>query len=171
MPTADFQKAIQKYPAKGVQGDKATLNPVVYADRNYITGDDKCSVGNFVWDDPTNPVPANYAGSGVLKALSTGTGQPVGFVERNLSYFDFNLKDGGTLVLPKAANLNIACRGDFYAVAATVATKGQKVFAVLADGSLKTGAAGATISGAVETSWVVTEGGAIGELITISNWS
>ena len=92
-------------------------------------------------------------------------------MERNLSYFNYDLKDGGTLTLPEAANLTVVRRGDLYAVASTAANKGQKVFAVLADGSLKTGPAGAAVSGAVETPWTVTEGGAAGELITISNWS
>ena len=43
--------------------------------------------------------------------------------------------------------------------------------AILAGGGLKTGTAGASISGAVETGWSVLEGGAAGEIITISNWS
>lgn len=171
MAIANFQTEVQKYPAKGVPGDKAGLNPTVYTDRNYISGDAAVTVGNFVWDDPGNPVPPDYYGSGVMKALSTGTGLPLGLVQRNLSYFNYDLMDGGTLVLPEGSNLNTVIRGDLYAVAATAATKGQKVFAVLADGSLKTDAAGATVSGAVETPWVVTEGGAAGELITISNWS
>lgn len=171
MAIANFQGQVQKTPAKGVPGDKASLNPHVYTDRNYVAGDDAVTVGNFVWDDPANPAPADYHGSGVLAALSSGTGQPAGIVERNLSYVNYNLLDGGTLVLPEHAPLNTVRRGDLYAVASTAATKGQKVFATLADGSIQTGAAGATISGAIETPWEVTEGGAAGELITISNWS
>lgn len=177
MAIANFQGQVQKVPAKGVPGDKASLNPTVYTDRNYIAGDDAVTVGNFVWDDPANPTPAaqnpNGHGSGVLKALSTGTDGvlPLGVVERNLSYVNYNLRGGGTLVLPEHAPLNTVKRGDLYAVASTVATKGQKVFASLADGSIQTAAAGATITGAIETPWEVTEGGAAGELITISNWS
>lgn len=171
MATANFQTQVQTYPAKGVPGDKASLNPAVYTDRNYISGDAAVIVGNFVWDDPDNPT--DYYGSGVMKALSSSASAvaPLGIVERNLSYFNYDLKDGGTLTLPEAANLTVVRRGDLYAVASTAANKGQKVFAVLADGSLKTGPAGAAVSGAVETPWTVTEGGAAGELITISNWS
>lgn len=173
MAIANFQGQVQKVPAKGVPGDKASLNPTVYTDRNYITGDDAVTVGNFVWGDPANPAPADYHGSGVLKALSKGTDGvlPLGVVERNLSYVNYNLLDGGTLVLPEHAPLNTVKRGDLYAVASTAATKGQKVFATLADGSIQTAAAGATVTGAIETPWEVTEGGAAGELITISNWS
>ena len=170
MPTTHFQAQVQKTLAKGVPGDKATLNAHVYTDQNYIAGAG-VTVGNFVWADPANPLPANYNGSGVLKALATGTGQPMGIVERILSYVNTNMTDGGTLAVAERSALNIVKRGDLYAVSATAATKGQKVFAVLANGTLKTGAAGATVAGAIETSWTVTEGGAASELITISSWS
>ncbi|MDR2075635.1 MAG: DUF4646 domain-containing protein [Desulfovibrio sp.] len=171
MALANFQTAVQKRQAKGIAGDKATLNPFVYTDRNYFAGDGAVTVGNFVWEDPANPAPGAYEGSGVFSALSSGTGAPLGIVERNHSYVNYDLLDGGTLVVPQKALLNVVRRGDLYAVAATAATKGQKVFAVLADGSLKTGAAGDTVAGAVETAWEVAEGGAAGDLITITNWN
>lgn len=171
MAYVNFPDTVQKFPAKGVPGDKATLNPFVYTDRNYVAGDDAVTVGNFVWDDPANPVPADYHGSGILKALSNGTGLPLGIVERNLSYVNYDLLNGGTLVVPELAPLNTVKRGDMYVLSATAAIKGQKVFATLLDGSVQTGAAGATIAGAIETHWEVAEGGAAGELITISNWS
>ena len=62
----------------------------------------------------------------------------------------------------------MAAKGDFWAVAKTVAVIGQKVFAVIADGTIKTGAAGAAVAGAVETDFKVVTAGAIGELIIIS---
>ena len=168
---ASFQSEIQKCPAKGVAGDKASLNPIIYTDRNYLAGDGKVAVGNFVWNDPTNSTSGDYHGSGIFKALSSGTGQPLGLVERSQSYVNYNILDGGTLIVPENAALNVARRGDYYVVAATVATAGQKVFATLASGVVRTGTAGATIAGAVETNWTVTEGGAIGDIITISNWN
>lgn len=168
MAKANFQKQVATTPAIGVPGDKASLNPFVYTDRNFVAGDDTVTVGNFVWDDPDNPT--DYHGSGVFKALSSGTGQPLGIVQRNLSYVNYDILDGGTLIVPELAPLQTVIFGDMYAIATTAATKGQKVFAVLADGSLKTGAAGATIVGAVETNWLVTEGGAAGEIITVSSW-
>lgn len=170
----NFPNTIQQYPAKGVQGDKATLNPFVYTDRNYIAGDDGVTVGHFVWDDPTNPVnnPDDYHGSGIFKALSTGTAgvQPVGIVERNLSYILWDLTVGASLVVPKGSALNTVKYGDMYVVATTAATKGQKLFAVIADGTIQTGAAGGTVSGAVETPWVVVDGGPADSLITVSSW-
>jgi len=170
MANADFQTQVQKCPAVGVPGDKASLNPIVATDRNYIAGDGAVKVGNFVWEDPTNPVPPNYHGSGIMAAKSSGTGLPLGVVLRNLSYVNADIFDSGTLAVREQSNLTVVKRGDLYAVATTAATKGQKVFARLADGAVVTGAAEATITGAIETPWKVTEGGAAGELITISNW-
>lgn len=167
-----FQAEVQSYPAIGVPGDKATLNPVVATDRNYIAGDAGCTVGNFVWADPDNPVSPDYHGSGIWAALSTGTTgvQPLGVVLRNLSYFKGDIFEGATLVVPEGSNLTTIIRGDLYAVSSTASTRGQKVFATLADGHIQTGAADATIEGAIETPWVVREGGAAGEIITISSW-
>lgn len=176
MPIANFQNQVQQFPALGVPGDKATLNPFVYTDRNYLAGDAAVTVGNFVWDDPDNPVPPNYHGSGVLQALSSGEDGvlPLGIVQRNLSYINYNILDGGTLVVPENAPLQVVVKGDMYVVSTTAATKGQAVFATLADGSIQTGTAGATVTGtvtgAVETPWIVVDGGAAGELITISSW-
>ena len=173
MAKTDFQTQVATTPAVGVPGDKASLNPFVYTDRNFVAGDATVTVGNFVWDDPDNPATnASYHGSGIFKALSTGEAGtlPLGIVQRNLSYVNYDILDSGTLVVPELAPLQTVLFGDMYAIATTAATKGQKVFAVFADGSLKTGAAGATIAGAIETNWLVTEGGATGEIITVSSW-
>lgn len=60
----------------------------------------------------------------------------------------------------------------FWVRTTTVATVGQSVFAVLADGTTATGAAGATIAGAVEVAgWKVVAlqaSGAVGDLICIA---
>lgn len=155
----NFQQQVNAYPAKGVPGDRASLNPHVYVIGNPLA-EGHVTLGRFVWD-----------GSEIGLAKNSGTGKPLGFVERVLAYYDLELGQPGGLATPDRAPLLVARKGDYYAVAVTAAIRGQKIFAVLADGSLKSGAAGAAISGAVETDWVVIEGGAAGELITISNWS
>ena len=172
MANTHFQTQVAKFPGLGVPGDKASLNPIVTTDRNYIAGDAAVKVGNFVWADPLNPVSPDYHGSGVWEALSTGGADvlPLGVVMRNLSYVNYDIFSGATLTVAKGANLTVVTRADLCVVAATASTRGQKVFAVLADGSIKTGAAGATIRGAIETFWTVKEGGRRGELITISSW-
>ena len=162
MTYVGFPSTVQKYPAKGKPGDKASLNPVVYTDRNYTAGDKAVTAGNFNWADPADSV----------AALSTGASgaTPLGIVENTLSFVNDDVRSAGTLAVPNGSSLSTVRRGDLYVVASTAAAEGQKVFAVLADGSIKTGTAGAAVAGAIETAWKVTEGGAAGELITISNW-
>jgi hypothetical protein len=171
MAKAHFQTEVQKLPAIGLPGDKASLNPFVYTERNYLAGDEAITIGKFVWSDPDNP-DSSEAGS-VLKALSEGNDgvRPLGIVERNLSYANYDLLDGGTLIVPQFALLNIVRRGDLYAVAMTDAQVGHKVYATFSDGSLQTYSTGQDIYGAIETAWEVVQGGYEGELIIISNWN
>lgn len=72
--------------------------------------------------------------------------------------------------VPVGYPVSVEVKGDFFAVTATDATVGQKVFAVSADGTIKTGAAQATVEGAVETDFEVIQAGAAGDVIIISNW-
>ena len=157
--TAVFQTQINAAPAAGVPGDRATLNPAVYTVDNPLA-EGPVTVGTFVW-----------SGTAAGQAKNSGTGAPLGFVERVQVYRSHSLSEGATLTVPAGSALTVARRGDYYAAAATAATAGQAVFAVLADGTLKTGAAGAAVDGAVETGWTVVNGGAAGETIIISTWS
>ena len=56
-----------------------------------------------------------------------------------------------------------------WATADTTVTRGMKAFATLADGSIQFAAAGATVTGAVETGWAAFTAGATGDLVMISN--
>jgi hypothetical protein len=146
--------------AQGVPGEKASLNPAVYYP-NTLLAEGAVTVGSFVFAGTDPQTQAKNSGASGASAL--------GFVERNIVYYDFaNVLEDGTLVVPDSSALTIATRGDFWAVSASDATVGQKVFAVLADGSLKTGAAQATVAGAVETGFVVMTAGEAGEVIIIS---
>ena len=152
-----LQQKVNLYPVEGVPGERASFNDVFYAGNLWAEGN--VVIGTFVWGgtDPTK------------QAKNGGAWQPLGLVVRNLSYPDFDATSEGTQIIPNSFPLSIAKTGDFYVVALTASSFGQKVFAVLADGTLKTAAAGATVSGAVETPWTVTSGSAaIGELITVS---
>jgi hypothetical protein len=145
-------------PARGVPGQKAGLNDGFHYYPNTLLAAADLPVGGFVWlgSDPET------------LAANTGTGKPVGFVERNIVYPDYDLMSEGTLVVPEGSALAVATHGDFWAVSAAAATVGQKVFAKLADGSITTGAAGATVTGAIETDWGVVTAGLAGEPIIIS---
>ena len=74
------------------------------------------------------------------------------------------------MTIREGSTVTVVLSGERWVLSGTAATAGQKVFAVKADGSVKTGAAGATVTGAVETKWTVVRGGAAGEVIAISAW-
>ncbi|MDR2075654.1 MAG: hypothetical protein LBP61_01790 [Desulfovibrio sp.] len=140
----------------GVPGMKADANEFDYYPQS-LAAEGDVPVGAFVW-------PGTAPGSQGKKA---GTGVPLGLVERNIVYPNYDPLEDGSAVVPDGETLTVATAGAFYAVTGTAATVGQKVFAVLADGSLKTAAAGATVTGAVETEWKVITAGAAGETIII----
>lgn len=155
-----FQKQVDLYNASAVAGDVATLNPAVHTVGNPFA-EGPVTVGNFVWEG-TDPE---------TQAKATGTGAPIGIVRRVLAYVNADLRSEGTLTLAAGSTLTVEKIGDLWVTSSTAATKGQKVFATLADGSIQTGAAGATVAGAVETEWVVEKGGEAGDLIVVSRWN
>jgi len=155
-----FQSQVNLGYARGVAGSKASFNPFVYWPNNLLA-DGPVAVGSFVWPG-TAPQ---------IQAKNTGTGVPIGIVERNIVYPNFLVFEEGTLIVPDGSALATVIKGDLWVVSLTAATDGQKVYANLADGTIQTDAAGETITGAVETPWVVVSGGAAGDPILISNWS
>ena len=68
---------------------------------------------------------------------STGTGKPLGFVARNIIYPIYGIEAENNNIVPAGYNVNVMVEGDFYVEVAAKVTKGQKVFAVLADGTVK----------------------------------
>ena len=135
---AEFQKGVNLYQAPGVPGSFAGINPAHSAPFNYRakTG---VKVGGFVWDN----------GDGTCSG--TGSGAPIGFVHRDHIYTFTDITTGGSLAVPEGQNVEAFTQGDFFASPAAAVTKGQKVFAVTADGTLKGGTAAGSVSGAVET--------------------
>lgn len=156
-----FQTKVYTTVAPGVAGDLATPDQAIYQALNFIA-EEPCTVGNFVFASATAPE---------SQAVPGGSGQPLGLVQRNLSYVNQNITSPGTLTVPAGSALMVAILGDFWVVSATDATVGQAVFANATTGAVSTAAPGATVEGSVETSWRVKKGGAAGEPIIISNWS
>ena len=72
--------------------------------------------------------------------------------------------------VPVGYPVSVEVKGDFFAVTTAAATVGQKVFAVLADGTIKTGNAQTTVKDAIETDFEVIQAGDAGDVIIISNW-
>jgi hypothetical protein len=155
-----MQKKVNLYQAAAVQGDRASQNPTVYMPFNFLAGG-SITVGTFVWQDPANP----------NEILNSGTGAPLGFIERILTNFNYVLTSEGTLIVEEGGELAVAVRGDFYALADASVTVGMAVFANNTTGAVKFAEAGSTQSGYTETNWRALTAGAAGDLIIISNWT
>lgn len=164
---ADFQSAVNIYPANGVPGAFASNNPVVSTALGRIANT-TLTIGGFCWDDASNP--------GQVK--NTGSGKPLGFVARDVIYaidtltsFPSSEETGNaTNIVPIGGSVNVQVEGDFYVVAPATVTVGQKVFANTANGTVNVGAAGGTVSGAVETDWAYVTAGNKGDIVIISNY-
>ena len=153
-----FQKTVGLYNKTALAGDRSSQNPTVYIPANFLAGG-TVNVGGFVWADKTNPA---------TEVVATGSGTPLGFIERTINHDNFDVSVEGTLAIPEGAEVTVAMRGDFYAVADGAVTVGAKVYA-----NTDTGAVTFT-SGAktVDTGYVaMTAAAASGDLVVISNWA
>lgn len=159
---AGFQTRVNTYPAPAIEGDWASANPETTAinpiEATLISGPSGLTVGRFAWVDA----------SGV--ATNAGTGTPAGFVRRGFNALITAFLGETSNVIVAGQPVNLFNNGDFWARTATNATIGQKVFASLTDGSIKTAAAGATVSGYIETKWAVASAASANELIKITAW-
>lgn len=155
-----LQTAVGLYRALGVAGDKATPDQSIYYPINMFADEAGVACGTFVWRNADGDA-TNTQVSGV---------KPLGIVERNLSYPQYDVREGASPVIAEGQTVMTAVRGDYYVTTTTTATVGQKVFA-LSNGAIATGAPNGQVSGGLETDWVVVTAGAIGDTIIISNWA
>lgn len=157
-----FQGQVNTLPAIGVPGQHMSTNPLVSAQKGYCAAD-TVTIGGFVW--------AVDGKDAFVK--STGQNAPLGFAVREITNpLGYNQPASNTV--PKGFPVSVAVKGDFAVITGTVATVGQSVFAVLANGSIKTAPAGTSVDDAIETDYKVVNingGGAIGDIIVISNWA
>lgn len=152
-----FQKNVGFYNKTAIAGDRASQNPTVYIPTNFLAGG-VVNVGGFVWRDTTNPA---------TEVVASGSGAPLGFIERTINHDNFNIEVEGTLAIPEEGNVTVAQKGDFFVVADGAVSIGDKVYA-----NTTTGAVTFTSGeGAVDTGYVaMTAAAAEGELVIISNW-
>jgi hypothetical protein len=145
----------------GLPGMRASIEPSYHAG-NFLAEGAGVTVGRFVW-----------GGTTATQVKTTGAGLPVGLVTRELTHFNPDLQSEGTLTVAAGENVTVAKTGRYFAVAGAAAVVGNKVFSVLADGTLKFGAAGAAVTGGlagtIETPWAVLTAGAAGDLILIES--
>lgn len=162
-----FQEQVNILPAIGVPGQHMSTNPLVSTQKGYCAAD-TVTIGGFVWAVDEKDAAAKDA-----FVKSTGTGAPLGFAVREITN-PLGYNESASNTVPKGFPVSVAVKGDFAVITRTAATVGQSVFAVLADGSIKTGEAGGTVDNAVKTDYKVVNingGGAEGDIIVISNWA
>lgn len=153
-----FQKTVNTYPGIGIPGAYATINPIVPTAKGYVASA-ACNIGGFVWADASK--------AGCVKP--TGTNRPLGFAVREITN-PLGIDVEASNVVPVGYPVSVEVKGDFFAVTLTEATVGQKVFAVLENGTIKTGAAQTNVEDAVETDFEVIQAGSANDVIIISNW-
>lgn len=160
----EFQGQVNTLPAIGVPGQHMSTNPLVSTQKGYCAAD-TVTIGGFVW------AVTEKENDAFVK--SQGEGAPLGFAVREITNpLGYNKSASNTV--PKGFPVSVAVKGDFAVITRTTATVGQSVFAVLKDGSIKTGQKGETVANAVETDYKVVKingGGAADDIIVISNWA
>lgn len=154
----EIKKTVKNYPGIGIPGAYAAINPIVSTAKGYVASA-ACNIGGFVWADEKK--------AGFVKP--TGTGRPLGFAVREITN-PLGIDVEASNVVPVGYPVSVEVKGDFFAVTLTDATVGQKVYAVEADGTIKTENAKAKVAGAVETDFEVIQGGSAKDVIIISNW-
>lgn len=159
-----FQGQVNTLPAIGVPGQHMSTNPLVSTQKGYCAAD-TVIIGGFVW------AVTEKENDAFVK--STGTGAPLGFAVREITN-PLGYNESASNTVPKGSPVSVAVKGDFAVVTKTTATVGQSVFAVLADGSIKTGNADDAVEDAIKTDYKVVNingVGAAGDIIVISNWA
>lgn len=158
----EFQGQVNILPAIGVPGQHMSTNPLVSTQKGYCAAD-TVTIGGFVWTEKENDA----------FVKSTGKGAPLGFAVREITN-PLGYNESASNTVPKGFPVSVAVKGDFAVVTGTIATVGQSVFAVIKDGTIKTSTSGSEVDGAVETDYKVVNingGGAVGDIIVISNWA
>lgn len=157
-----FQTQVNVTPAPAVAGDFASANPsasVLAGPGAFVAGTGGANVGAFGWADANG------------KVTNAGSGVPTGFIHRDTQALITAYLAESSMNIPVGLPVTLMAAGDFWVKTLTASTIGQKVFASNTDGSVKTGAAGATIAGYTETKWFVGSVAGANELAKITTWN
>lgn len=159
-----FQGQVNILPAIGVPGQHMSTNPLVSTQKVYCAAE-TVTIGGFVWATTVNKNDA--------VKQSGGQGAPLGLAVREITNpLGYNQPASNTV--PKGFPVSVAVKGDFAVITKTDANVGDSVFAVIADGSIKTGTENSIGDDAIKTDYKVVNingGGAAGDIIVISNWA
>lgn len=161
-----FQTDVKIYRGVGQVGHPASTSPIIAAAGGpgaFRAAPAGVTIATFVFRDATDP-------KVVTNVAPTSTTKPVGFIQ-NLAQAIIGYGQSASMLIRGGVEVSPKVGGDFWVKSSTVATVGQKVFASITTGAIATGAAGATVTGFVETDWYVSQGAAVGDLVIISSWS
>lgn len=161
-----FQSDVKIYRGVGQVGHPASVSPIIAAAGGpgaFKAATAGVSIATFVFRDAADP-------KVVTNVAPAADSKPIGFIQ-NLGQAIIGYGQSASMLIRGGVEVSPKVGGDFWAKSSTVATNGQKVFASVTDGTIATGAAGATVAGHVETEWYVSQGAAVGDLIIISTWS
>lgn len=139
-------------PALGVAGQQVVIGQAIYSAFNPVS-DGTVKAGEFAFLGSTSD---DGVAVGVVSA--TGTGAPLGLVERVATASIANALADSTTVYPEGFAVTVAIRGQYYAIATGSVTNGQAVLVDASNGAITYGAAGAE----GDTGWtvVIPNGGA-----------
>lgn len=161
-----FQTEFDIYRGVGKVGEPASTHPIVAfaggpdAFRAATAG---VTIGTFVFADADDATIAT-------NVAPTTTSVPLGFVQ-NLGQAIIGYGSNNSMLVPGGTEVSPKVAGDFWAVSAADATRGQAVFASVTTGAITVGTDGATVDGYVQTGFFVSHGATAGDLIIISSWS
>lgn len=141
-----FQNTVNRVSTYGIQGDVANGQVPHYTPTTpRVATGATVSCGDFVWVDDQN---------GVATCSKAGSGKPAGIVQRTMD-FALATADEGSLQIPVGRTCSVVVWGDMFVKTTDTAAVGKKLFVNNTTGAITCGNAGASVSGATETDWVV----------------
>lgn len=161
-----FQNTMNRVNTFGIQGDLANGQvPHYTATTPRVKEGETIYAGDFVWVADNN---------GVAEcAKASQSGKPTGIVQRVM---DVALPCTATasLKIPAGRKADVIVWGDVFVKTTDTASVGKKLFVNNTTGAITCGNAGASVSGATETDWVVKSlanntAGASGSVVIASN--
>lgn len=143
--------------AVAVPGMPVVPNQAIYTPVNYLA-ENAVPVGQFV---------AKGTADGTAAAAGiTTAGDIIGFNERVINSFNYDLTSAGSLSVPDGGNLTIAVKGFYYVSAPDTVTEDAFVYCD-ATGAICASSA----TGAIKTKWLYYTAGDAGDIVIITNLS
>lgn len=160
-----FQKSVNLNPPIGIVGTFASIgvsHSVIAGVEQLVAGEDGVKIGLFAWCDTVGGTTQNDKPTDATNWVN-------GFVGRDSNIAALtNWQVQSTMTIPVGLPVTVHDRGDFFVVATTAAVVGQKVFSSDTDGTIATGAAGATVAGHTETNYTVASAATVGTVFKIT---